>query len=160
MDYHEMVDLLKERFPDAILGYRIFREELTVDVDYRSLIPICSFLKDEEPFKMDVLTDLAGLDYGEDASPRFGVSYLFTSTENVFRMRVKISFDEGTAIESVTGIWKSADWLEREAWEMYGINFVNHPDLRKLLLPDDLEGHPMRKDFPTKGFHFEEPFRA
>jgi NADH-quinone oxidoreductase subunit C len=160
MDYHEMVDLLKERFPDAILGYQIFRGELTVDVDYQFLIPLCTFLKDEDPFKMDVLTDLAGLDYGKDASPRFGISYLLTSTENVFHMRVKIAFDESTAIESVTGIWKSADWLEREAWEMFGINFVNHPDLRKLLLPDDLEGHPMRKDFPTKGFHFEEPFRA
>jgi len=160
MDYHEMVDLLKERFPEAILGYKIFREELTIDVDYKSLIPVCTYLKEEEPFKMDVLTDLSGLDFGPDASPRFGVAYLLTSTENIFRMRVKIRFDEGDPVESVTGIWKSADWVEREAWEMFGINFVNHPDLRKLLLPDDFEGYPMRKDFPTKGYDFEEPVRV
>ncbi len=160
MDYHEMVDLLKERFPEAILGYKIFREELTIDVDYKSLIPVCTYLKEEEPFKMDVLTDLSGLDFGPDASPRFGVAYLLTSTENVFRIRVKIRFDEGDPVESVTGIWKSADWVEREAWEMFGINFVNHPDLRKLLLPDDFEGYPMRKDFPTKGYDFEEPVRV
>ncbi len=160
MDYHEMVDLLKERFPEAIQGYKVFREELTIDVDYKSLIPVCTFLRDEEPFKMDVLTDLAGLDFGKEASPRFGVSYLLTSTDNVFRVRVKIYFDEGTEIESVSNIWKSAEWPEREAWEMFGINFVNHPDLRKLLLPDEFDGYPLRKDFPTKGFHFEEPFRA
>ncbi len=160
MDYHEMVDRLKERFPEAIQGYKIFREELTIHVDYKSLIPVCEFLKNEDPFKMDVLTDLVGLDYGPGESPRFGVAYLLTSTENVFRVRIKIAFDEGAEIESVTGIWKSAEWVEREAWEMFGIRFVNHPDLRKLLLPDELEGYPLRKDFPTKGFHFEEPFRA
>ncbi len=160
MDYHEMVDLLKERFPEAIQGYKIFRGELTIDVDVRSLLPVCAFLKEEAPFRMDVLTDLAGLDYGPDASPRFGVSYQLTSTVNLFRMRVKTAFDEGTEVASVTGIWKSALWVEREAWEMFGINFVNHPDLRKLLLSDDMEGYPMRKDFPTKGFHYEEPYKV
>ncbi len=160
MDYHEMVDRLKERFPEAIQGYKIFREELTIQVDYKALIPVCEYLKNDEAFRMDVLTDLAGLDYGPGASPRFGVAYLLTSTEHVFHLRLKVTLDEGAEIESVTGIWKSAEWVEREAWEMYGINFVNHPDLRKLLLPDDFEGHPMRKDFPTKGFHFEEPFEA
>ena len=160
MDYHEMVDLLKERFPGAILSYKIFREELTIDIDPESLIPVCTFLKEEDPFKMDVLTDLAGLDYGPEASPRFGIAYLLTSTEDVFRIRVKIAFDEGTEIESVTGIWKSAEWVEREAWEMFGINFVNHPDLRRLLLPDEMEGYPLRKDFPTKGFHYEEPLKV
>ncbi len=160
MDYHEMVDLIKERFPEAILGYKIFRGELTIEVDYREIVPVCTFLKEEEPFRMEVLTDLAGLDYGVEASPRFGIAYLLTSVEHIFRMRVKISFEEGTEIPSVSGIWKSAEWPEREAWEMFGIQFVNHPDLRKLLLPDDMKGYPLRKDFPTKGYHFEEPFRV
>lgn len=160
MDYHEMVDLLKERFPGAIKGYKIFREELTVEVDRMSLIPVCTFLHDEEPFKMDVLTDIAGLDYGVGESPRFGMVYQLTSTDHVLRMRVKISFEEDDEVESVTGIWKSADWVEREAWEMFGINIVHHPDLRKLLLPEEFEGYPLRKDFPTKGYDFEGPVSA
>lgn len=160
MDYHEMVDLLKEHFPEAILDYKIFREELTIDVDHHYIIPVGKFLRDEEPFKMDVLTDLAGIDYGEEKSPRFGIAYLLTSTEHIFRIRLKIRFEENDEIESVSGIWKSANWVEREAWEMYGINFINHPDLRKLLLPDDFNGYPLRKNFPTKGYDFDKPFRV
>lgn len=160
MDYHGMVDDLKGYFPEAIRGYKIFREELTVEVDAASLVSICTYLRDEEPFKMDVLTDIAGLDYGVGQSPRFGMAYLLTSTDHVFRMRVKISFNEGDEIESVSGIWKSANWVEREAWEMYGIKIVHHPDLRKLLLPDDFKGYPMRKDFPTKGYDFDQPVRV
>ncbi len=160
MDYHEMVDILKERFPGAVKGYKIFREELTVEIDRTSLIPVCTFLRDEEPFKMDVLTDIAGLDYGVGKSPRFGLSYQLTSTEHVSRMRIKIAFDENDEVESVTGIWNSANWVEREAWEMYGIRIVHHPDLRKLLLPEDFEGFPLRKDFPTKGREFDKPVRV
>jgi NADH-quinone oxidoreductase subunit C len=157
MDYHEMVDLLKEQFPGAIRGYKIFREELTVEVDRASLLPICRFLHDEAPFRMDVLTDIAGMDYGPGKSPRFGMVYQLTSTNGVFRMRVKIAFDEDDEVESVTGIWNSANWVEREAWEMFGIRIVHHPDLRKLLLPEDFEGYPLRKDFPAKGKDFGQP---
>ncbi len=160
MDYHEMVDLLKERFPGAIRGYTVFREELTVEIELSSLLSVCRFLHDEEPFRMDVLTDIAGLDYGPETSPRFGLVYQLTSTDRVFRMRVKIAFDENDAVESVTGIWNSANWVEREAWEMFGIRIVNHPDLRKLLLPDDFEGYPLRKDFPARGKDFDRPIRV
>ena len=156
MDYHEMVDLLKKRFPGAIRGYGIFRGELTVEIDRGFLLPICMFLRDEEPFRMDVLTDIAGLDYGMEVSPRFGLAYQLTSTEHVFRMRVKIFFDETEEVESVTGIWNSANWVEREAWEMFGFRIIHHPDLRKLLLPDDFEGYPLRKDFPVKGRDFDQ----
>ncbi len=160
MDYHEMVDLLKVHFPGAILGYKIFREELTVEVNRQSLLNVFRFLRDEEPFKMDVLTDIAGLDYGTEHHPRFGMVYQLTSTEHVFRIRVKISFEEDEEVESVTNIWKSANWVEREAWEMFGFKLVNHPDLRKLLLPEDFEGYPLRKDFPTKGYDYDKPMRV
>jgi len=160
MDYHGLYDRLKEAFPQAVLGYRVFREELTVDVDFQSIVEVGTFLRDSEPYKMDVLTDLAGIDEGPEKTPRLAIAYILTSTEHVFRMKLKIYFNEDDPVASVTGVWASANWLEREAWEMYGIKFTGHPDLRNLLLDDDFEGYPMRKDFPVKGFHFEEPFRA
>jgi NADH-quinone oxidoreductase subunit C len=160
MDYHGLVDRLKEEFPKAILGYSVFREELTVEVDFQSIVGVGTFLRDNEPFKMDVLTDLAGIDKGPEQSPRLAVVYILTSTDYVFRMKLKIHFNENDPVSSVSDIWASANWLEREAWEMYGIKFTGHPDLRKLLLSDDLEGYPMRKDFPTKGYHFEKPVRV
>lgn len=160
MDYHGLYDRLKEEFPQAVLGYKVFRGELTVDVDFQSIVEVGTFLRDSEPYKMDVLTDLAGIDEGPGQSPRLTIAYILTSMSHVFRMKLKIHFNEGDPVASVSGVWASANWLEREAWEMYGIKFTGHPDLRKLLLADDFEGYPMRKDFPAKGFHFEEPFRA
>ena len=103
---------------------------------------------------MDFLADVVGVDYGV-APDRFAVVYHFYSIPLKMRARVKVFLDEGDTIESVTSIWGAADWAEREIYDMYGIVFDNHPDLRRIYMPDDWEGHPLRKDYPLKGYKDE-----
>jgi NADH-quinone oxidoreductase subunit C len=104
-----------------------------------------------------MLADLCGVDYFPQA-PRFEVVYLLYSFKNNHRLRVKIKVGEGESVLSVESIWKAADWLEREAYDLFGISFANHPDLRRILLWDGYEGHPLRKDFPVEGPDFDKPF--
>lgn len=150
-------DLLREKFPEAVLAVSEFRGETTVVVDKERLRAVMTFLKESEATRYDLLVDIAGVDTGHDA-PRFQVVYLLHSITFNRRLRIRITVAEGAAVDTVSAIWKAADWMEREVYDMFGIGFTDHPDLRRILLPDDFAGHPLRKDFPLKGDDYDRPF--
>ena len=125
--------------------------ELTVETDVASIIEVLTFLRNDSACAFMSFIDLAGADYpGREL--RFDVVYHLMSPVLNHRVRVKIKTDEDTPVPSVTDVYPGADWFEREAYDLYGILFTGHPDLRRLLTDYGFEGHPLRKDFPTTGF--------
>jgi NADH-quinone oxidoreductase subunit C len=156
-DIHPAVKKLQEKFPASILEVKTFREEVNVTVQKKDIFEICKFLHFDPDLQYQMLTDLCGVDFFSE-KPRFEVVYLLYSFKNNHRLRLKTKVGEGESILSVESIWKAADWLEREAFDLYGISFENHPDLRRILLWDEFEGHPLRKDFPVEGPDFDKPY--
>lgn len=150
---------LKEKFPEAVRGIEEFRGETRVTVDKGQLRAVMTFLKESEGTLYDLLVDIAGVDSGSE-SPRFLVVYLLHSMKFNNRLRIKIPVAEGAALDTVSDIWKAADWMEREVYDLFGITFTHHPDMRRILLPDDFVGHPLRKEFPLKGDDFDKPFHV
>jgi NADH-quinone oxidoreductase subunit C len=151
------VNKLKEKFPNSILEVTIFRDEVTVTVAKGEIFEICKFLHSDPDLQYHLLTDLCGLDFFPE-TPRFGVVYLLYSIKGNQRLRVKTRVAEMESIPSVESIWKVANWYERETYDLFGITFENHPDLRRIMLWDGYEGHPLRKDFPVEGPDFDKPF--
>ncbi len=151
------VKKLKEKFPSSVLEVKTFREEVTVTVPREEILEICKFLYSDYDLQYRFLTDLCGVDFFP-RTPRFEVVYLLYSLKNNQRLRVKAKVGEGESVLSVESIWKAANWLEREVFDLFGISFENHPDLRRILLWDGYEGHPLRKDFPVEGPDFDKPF--
>jgi NADH-quinone oxidoreductase subunit C len=151
------VKRLKEKFPNSILEVTTFRGEVTVTVSKGEVFEICKFLHSDPDLQYHLLTDLCGLDFFPE-TPRFGVVYLLYSVKKNLRLRVKTKVGERESISSVESIWKVANWYEREAYDLFGITFENHPDLRRIMLWDGYEGHPLRKDFPVEGPDFDKPF--
>jgi NADH-quinone oxidoreductase subunit C len=151
------VKKLKERFIDSILEVTTFRGEITVTVSRGEVFEICKFLHSDPDLQYRLLTDLCGLDFFPQ-TPRFGVVYLVYSLKSNQRLRVKTRVGETESIPSVESIWKVANWYEREVYDLFGIAFDNHPDLRRIMLWDGYEGHPLRKDFPVEGPDFDKPF--
>ena len=148
---------LKEKFPNSILEETTFRGESTVTVPKEEILQICKFLHSDPDLQYHLLTDLCGLDRLPEV-PRFEIVYHLCSIKNHQRIRLRVKVGEDEFISSVESIWKSANWYEREAFDLFGILFKNHPDLRRILLWDGFEGHPLRKDYPTKGPDFDKPF--
>ena len=148
---------LKEKFPNAILEVKTFRDEVNVTVQKKDIFEICKFLYSDPDLQYQMLTDLCGVDYFPE-QPRFEVVYLLYSMKNQQRLRLKVKVGESESVSSVESIWKAADWLEREVYDLFGIPFDNHPDLRRILLWDGYEGHPLRKDYPVEGPDFDKPF--
>jgi NADH-quinone oxidoreductase subunit C len=125
--------------------------EVTVFIPSESVAEICSYLKREQGF--DLLVDLTGADRGPEEDPRFEVNYHLFSTKHFNRLRLKALLSEDSAkIESVASVWKAADWHERETFDMFGVIFDGHPDLRRILMPSDFDGFALRKDFPLRGY--------
>ena len=151
------VKKLKEKFPGSILEVTTFRGEVTAIVSKGEIFEICKFLHSDPDLQYRLLTDLCGLDFFPQ-TPRFGVVYLVYSMKSNQRLRVKTRVGETESIPSVESIWKVANWYEREAYDLFGIPFENHPDLRRILLWDGYEGHPLRKDYPAEGPDFDKPF--
>ncbi len=139
---------LKEKFPEAIQECYTFRGDSIVVVDKKKIYDICKFLRDNPELRYEFLIDLTCVDY-LGRKPRFEVVYnLYSFTYNR-RLRIKAPVDErDTQIQSVTSLWDIANWFEREVWDMFGIRFKGHPDLRRLLMYDEFKGHPLRKDYP------------
>ena len=148
-DNNRAVLKLKEKFASNILEIKEFRGEITVTVTRENIVGICVFLRDELGYNL--LTDLTAIDYlGRE--PRFMVVYNLYSIPQKDRLRIKAPVPEVDCnIDSVAGIWSTADWLEREVYDLMGITFNNHPDLRRILMTDDWVGHPLRKDYPLQG---------
>lgn len=138
---------LKARFPESVLQSSEFRGELTIVVKREDIVRVCEFLRDDGELCFNFLSDLTAVDHLE-RKPRFDVVYHLYSIERNHRVRIKAGVDEDQNVPSVTSIWGNANWFEREVFDLFGIRFDAHPDLRRILLPDDWEGHPLRKDFP------------
>ena len=149
MELEEIRQRLQDKFPESILGSDTFRGEITICLKAEEILPICRFLRDDLHY--NYLTDLCGVDHCP-CEPRFGVVYHLCAMETRERLRLKVALDGADpSISSVTSVWKGADWMEREAFDMYGIRFEGHPDLRRILLPPEWEGYPLRKDYPLRG---------
>ena len=139
---------LKDGFGDAITETENFRNELTLIVDTSKIEEVCRYLHDTEGLEFKFLSDITGVDYYPE-EPRFALCYHMLSMTSGVQLRLKAYWSDGDdPVPSVTGIWQSANWEEREAHDMFGIGFSGHPDLRRLLMPDDWQGYPQRKDYP------------
>ncbi len=149
-------DLIKGKFPETVVVVEEFRGETTITVDKQHLRKVMVFLKESESLYYDLLLDLAGIDNGS-SMPRFTVAYFLHSMKFNNRLKLKVRLQEGASLDTVSDIWKAANWLERETYDMFGILFNNHPDLRRILLTDDFVGYPLRKDFPLEGRDFDKP---
>ena len=146
-----------EKFVNSELTSKIQRsvvenDELLVETGVESLIDVIQFLKSNDNCKFKQLIDIVGADYPDDEK-RFHLIYLFLSHELNQRIKLLIKFSEDTTINSLTKVFPSANWMEREVFDMYGIKFKNHPDLRRILTDYGFKGHPLRKDFPLTGFN-------
>jgi NADH-quinone oxidoreductase subunit C len=134
---------------DAITGGRFDRNELTIEIAAPKIASVCGFLKYDQRFVR--LSSVTGVDR-YPAEPRFEVVYHLHSIERNERLRLKCRLPAvDPVIESVTSVWRSANWYERETFDLFGIRFINHPDLRRIMMPDNWEGHPLRKDYPVTG---------
>ncbi len=147
----ELLDEIAPALGEALIESRIERGELTIRVPTGAIARVLSFLRDEPSCSFKMLLDLCGVDY-PDREQRFEVVYHLLSLKHNQRIRVKVATDEITPVPSVTDVFSAADWYERETWDMYGIYFTDHPDLRRLLTDYGFEGHPLRKDFPQTGY--------
>ena len=127
--------------------------ETTVIVPREKILQICTFLKSWSETRFDFLADLCGADRGVEEEPRFEVNYHLFSTSKYHRWRLKVLLnEENVHLESVTSIWRTANWHERETYDLFGVIFDGHPDLRRILLPEDWQGYSLRKDFPLRGY--------
>jgi NADH-quinone oxidoreductase subunit C len=146
-----VLEKLKSRFADAILEANEFRNELTVVVPKERIVDVCRFLKEDVQLQFDFLADVFGIDMFTPTK-RFGVIYNLYSLKNRNRIRLKVFTEEDDPkIPTMTGIYGTANWHERETFDMFGIVFEGHPDLRRIYMPDDFEHYPLRKDFPLMG---------
>ncbi|MBQ0708138.1 MULTISPECIES: NADH-quinone oxidoreductase subunit C [unclassified Ochrobactrum] len=147
----ELSGYIKERLGDAIEEAKLAYGELTLSVPVASIISVLTFLRDDVQCQFVNLTDISGVDYPQRAK-RFDVVYQLMSPRQNQRIRVKVQADEDTLVPSAVPVFVGAEWYEREAYDMYGVLFSGHPDLRRILTDYGFEGHPLRKDFPLTGF--------
>ena len=144
--------LVNSEQASKIQSSSIKNEELLISINSKDLIEVIQFLKSNENCKFKQLIDIAGIDYPNEEK-RFQLVYLLLSHEKNLRIKILIKFQEDQNINSLTKIFPSANWMEREVFDMYGIKFKNHPDLRRILTDYGFKGHPLRKDFPLTGFN-------
>ena len=148
----ELEKVVNSELTSKIKKSRIEFNELLIEANTDDLKEIIQFLKSNDNCKFQQLIDIAGVDYPEEEK-RFKLVYLFLSHQNNTRIKLEISFEVNKKIPSITKIFPSANWMEREVFDMYGIEFIDHPDLRRILTDYDFKGHPLRKDFPLTGFN-------
>ncbi|MEK6692997.1 MAG: NADH-quinone oxidoreductase subunit C [Nitrospirota bacterium] len=142
---------IKDRFPEEVIDIVQFLDQASVIIKKDRIVDLCRYLHDDPDLYFNYLADLCGIDYPE-RKPRFEVIYNLYSLTHKHRIRLRAGIpEEDLNIESVIPVWVGANWHERETYDMYGINFKGHPDLRRILLPEDWEGYPLRKDYPLKG---------
>lgn len=148
-----LVAALQRQNPAWVLEVVEAFNEVTVHVPREHIQAACNFLKTAPGLEFNMLADICGVDRGPEEEPRFEVNYHLFSTDRYHRARLKVLLtEEDPRVQTVTTVWKTANWHERETFDMFGIIFEGHPDLRRILLPDDWEGHALRKDFPLRGY--------
>ncbi|MBA3515238.1 MAG: NADH-quinone oxidoreductase subunit C [Pyrinomonadaceae bacterium] len=148
-----LVTALQREHPNWIAEVGEAYGELTAIVPREHIQAVCSHLKDSTEIPFDFLADLCGVDRGPEEEPRFEVNYHLFSTTTYHRLRLKVLLTEADLhVPTVTGVWRTANWHERETFDLFGVIFDGHPDLRRILLPDDWQGHALRKDFPLRGY--------
>jgi NADH-quinone oxidoreductase subunit C len=145
---HLLVRKLKAQFGEAIGEALEFIGQLSVMVDGRRIVEVCEFLKGDRETSFNYLSDLTCVHYPDRRDAPFEIVYNLFSIEANERVRLKVRTNG--SVDSVTGVWPAANWLEREVFDLFGVRFMGHPDLRRLLLPPDWDGHPLRKDFPLE----------
>ena len=139
---------LSSKISESIINFN----ELLLKTSINDIIDVIKFLKLDDKFKFKQLIDIAAIDYPNEEK-RFELVYLLLSIENNLRLKISINFETNEKIPSIVKIFPSANWMEREIFDMYGIKFINHPDLRRILTDYNFKGHPLRKDFPLTGFN-------
>ena len=144
--------LINAELSSKISGSEIQFNELLFKTSIGEIMDVIKFLKLDDRFKFKQLIDIAAIDYPNEEK-RFELVYLFLSIENNIRVKISIKFETNEKIPSIVKIFPSANWMEREVFDMYGIKFINHPDLRRILTDYNFKGHPLRKDFPLTGFN-------
>jgi NADH-quinone oxidoreductase subunit C len=148
-----LIGALQETHADAVLEVIQAFGELTIVVPRERIVELCTYLRMTPEFGFNLLADICGVDRGPEEDPRFEVNYHLFSTTKFHRLRLKVVVgEEDLRVPTVTGIWRTANWHERETFDMFGVHFEGHPDLRRILLPDDWQGHALRKDFPLRGY--------
>ena len=147
----ELGEYIAAALASEVSETKVAHGELMVQTRADAIVKVMTFLRDDQQCLFKLLIDICGVDHPERAE-RFDVVYNLLSLKHNQRIRVKVQTDEMTPVPSVSGVYKAAGWFEREAWDLYGILFSDHPDLRRLLTDYGFEGHPMRKDFPLTGF--------
>ena len=159
MDIRELLPKkLKEQFNEIDFEVSEYLDELTIKLPKEHIVKVCEFLKKDSDLEFLLCQDLTAIDWAKRKN-MFTVVYHIYSFKNNFRLRLKADVDESDpaadkadcSIDSVTSVWKGANWQERETYDMYGIKFNNHPDLRRMYMPEDFEYYPLRKDFPLMG---------
>jgi NADH-quinone oxidoreductase subunit C len=148
---NEIVELLTAQNADWVVTSKQALGELTVIISRAAIVDVCQFMKDEKGY--DLLADICGADNGPEEEPRYEINYHLFSTKHYGRLRLKVLVSEDEPkVPSVTGVWKTANWHERETFDMFGVEFEGHPDLRRILLPSDFDGHALREDYPLRGY--------
>lgn len=152
----KVFDRIAQGFPGNRTGTAVAFGEPVLTVDRESAKELLVWLRNDPESPFDALVDLFGIDR-QDGDLRFEIVYILRSNKTNERVTVKTRVDE-KGLDTVSDIWKAADWCEREVYDLFGIRFNNHPDLRRLFNNDDFEGYPLRKDFPTEGYDYDKPF--
>ena len=147
----EIQKILSERFGGRGIQTYFKNDELTVILSKSILLKVLNFLKDDKVFQFKQLIDLCGVDY-PNRTDRFEIVYHLLSINLNQRIRIKLSVNDGDTVPSIVSLYGAANWYEREVWDLYGVIFTDHPDLRRILTDYGFEGHPLRKDFPLSGF--------
>ena len=148
---HGFVEKLRQQNAEWVTDVRDALGEVTIVVPSAVIGDACQFLRDEQQF--DLLADICGADNGPEEDPRFEINYHLFSTLHHSRLRLKVLLSEdSTVVPTVTHVWRTADWHERETYDLFGVKFEGHPDLRRILLPSDFDGHALRKDYPLRGY--------
>ena len=147
----DLGDYVAEALPQEVLGTKVEFDELIIRARRDRIVKVLTFLRDDVNCRFQQLMDLCGVDYPE-REKRFEVVYNLLSLTHNMRVRVKVETDEETPVPSVSGVFSAATWWEREAWDLFGIYFSDHPDLRRIMTDYGFDGHPLRKDFPLTGY--------
>ncbi len=159
MSFEEIVQLIQSQFGEEVIKDQGLKDSpLSITVEVEAIYDLCFFLKEDDRLFFDQLSCITGIDYGEKEGT-MGVVYNLYSIPFNHHLMIKVVLPRNTAeeagpeIASLEPLWKTADWHEREAYDLFGIRFSNHPDLRRILLPADWEGHPMRKDYQEQAYY-------